>query len=107
MFEVDENIFDLHRGDSVPVNMQHLANEMVMEKLSVSLVNTSWAPSTRRLYQGWVVLWVSFCVALCAVCSVAGMPAGFVPLDYIVVGDVCHIDRACCHVGHYWLACSQ
>ena len=67
MFEVDENIFDLHRGDSVPVNMQHLANEVVMEKLSVSLVNTSWAPSTRRLYQGWVVLWVSFCVALCAV----------------------------------------
>ena len=29
MFEVDENIFDLHRGDSVPVNMQHLANEVV------------------------------------------------------------------------------
>ena len=38
MFEVDENIFDLHRGDSVPVNMKHLANEAVMEKLSVSLV---------------------------------------------------------------------
>ena len=67
LFEADENIFDLHRGDSVPVNMKQLANESIMEKLSVSLVNNSWAPSTRRLYQGWVVLWVVFCITIGAV----------------------------------------
>ena len=67
MFEVEENVFDLHRGDRLPVDLSHLVSEKVMDTMTVSLVNTSWAPSTRRLYQGWVVIWVSFCFAVGAV----------------------------------------
>ena len=67
MFEVEENIFDLHRGDRVPVSLSHLSNDGVMEKISIALVNTSWAPSTRKLYQRWVGLWVTFCMLLCAI----------------------------------------
>ena len=51
MFEVEENVFDLHRGDRLPVDLSHLVSAQVMERMTVSLVNTSWAPSTRRLYR--------------------------------------------------------
>lgn len=71
MFEVDENIFDLHRGEAVPITTAHLVNTEVMEHLSISMINTSWAPSTRRLYNRWVLLWIQFCVILC----VAPIPA--------------------------------
>ena len=71
MFEVEENIFDLYRGDRLPVEQSHLASEQVMEKMTVSLVNSSWAPSTRRLYHGWILVWMSFCTLVQA----AALPA--------------------------------
>ena len=71
MFEVEENIFDLYRGDRLPVEQSHLVSAQVMEKMTVSLVNTSWAPSTRKLYHGWVLVWIMFC----ALVQAAALPA--------------------------------
>ena len=56
MFEPTENIFDLYRGDVLPINLNHLTNDKVMGSLTVSMVNASWASSTRRLYHAWILL---------------------------------------------------
>ena len=66
-FDVDENIFDLHRGDSLPLSIEHLASSVFVSALSVALVQTSWAPSTRKLYHTWVMIWVRFCILWAAV----------------------------------------
>ena len=71
MFEPTENIFDLYRGDVLPINLNHLTNDKVMGSLTVSMVNASWAPSTRRLYHAWILLWVQFCMLM----VVAPLPA--------------------------------
>ena len=71
MFETAESIFDLYRGDVLPINMMHLTDDRVMGALTVSLVNASWAPSTRKLYHAWVLLWLEFCLML----AVAPLPA--------------------------------
>ena len=71
MFETAESVFDLYRGDVLPVDMSHLTDDKVMGHLTVSLVNASWAPSTRKLYHAWVLLWIQFCIML----AVAPLPA--------------------------------
>ena len=71
MFEPTENIFDLYRGDVLPINLNHLTNDKVMGSWTVSMVNASWAPSTRRLYHAWILLWVQFCMLM----VVAPLPA--------------------------------
>ena len=75
MFEVEENVFDLYRGDRLPIDVSHLVSEQAMDRLTVSMVNTSWAPSTRKLYNGWVAIWVAFCLMLGAVAMPAARPA--------------------------------
>ena len=102
MFEVDENIFDLHRGEAVPITAAHLVNTEVMEHLSISMINTSWAPSTRRLYNRWVLLWIQFCVILC----VAPIPADRQALCRWIV-TMSTMYATCGHVGRCWLACVE
>ena len=60
-FSGEENIFDLTRGDNPNISHDMLVHDGVMETLSSQFVQTSWAASTRRLYHGWVLIWITFC----------------------------------------------
>ena len=63
-FSTEENIFDLTRGDSPNITSDMLVHEGVMQSLSSQFVQTSWAVGSRKLYHGWVLIWLSFCCML-------------------------------------------
>ena len=68
-----ETIFDVFRGDSLSLSFSEVADLCRSDVLSDMLVQSSWAPSTRKLYHGWVLLFVKFCVLL-GLCALPADP---------------------------------
>lgn len=67
------SLFDVFAGfpkipfrTHVGVSMQDVAKVMAPD-----LVQSAWRPSTRTLYQGWLGIWLAFCMA----CDVLPLPA--------------------------------
>ena len=72
-FEVRSSMFDVFAGfPSIPFQLQvGVSMQDVARVMAPDLVQSAWRPSTRALYQGWLGIWLAFCVA----CDVLPLPA--------------------------------
>lgn len=65
-FDTSVNIWDAFAGHSqFPLELTVGMDLRDLQGLSADLVQSRWRPSTRALYQGWVVLWNAFCRSAC------------------------------------------
>ena len=70
-FLCEDNFWDVHAGRELPsVNLFTGASVDVWQTLGDDLVQSKWATSTRRLYQGWLESFLVFCTF----CSVQPLP---------------------------------
>ena len=64
-YDVDENIWDVHAGLPMPGVDVFVGGEVkVWSALSHTLVQSSKRPSTRRLYQRWLLVFFGVCAML-------------------------------------------
>lgn len=65
-FDTSVNIWDAFAGHSqFPLELTVGMDLRDLQGLSTDLVQSRWRPSTRALYQGWVVLWNALCRSAC------------------------------------------
>ena len=93
-FDAAENIFDLFRGDTLNLSFPEVARLSQQNDLTDMLVMTSWAPSTRKLYHGWVLLFVRFCMLL----DMVALPADPVALGRFITAMSCMYSTSTVHV---------
>ena len=58
-------MWDVHAGRILPGTEVFVGGEVaIWTTLSEDLAQSSWRPSTRRLYQGWLAVFLALCTAL-------------------------------------------